>query len=382
MARAAAHEPADEAGSLNDEDKAERYRRYDVDVTAFSLCGLPEPLATTFVTVSPRTCRPRHVAWPIMASPRGFLVVLWVGLAVAFTGCTRDGGHGGSSVTRDGSEARPLMVMLIPADGGTEDGTKEDFLPLFNAVTRSKGVHFDVRVGQSYGAVVEAMASDLVDVGFFGAVSYLQAKKRAGAELLAVSVENGSSVYYAGIFARSDSSLKTLQDLKGKSLALGDPGSTSSFAYPLAMLLEAGIDPVKDLSKVVLAGSHVNSLTACAEGHVDGAAASFVSLEKAVDDKKLGPDALRPLARSDAIPNPPLAMASRLPAQLKAQLRDGFAHVHETPGVTPDMIRGYGGKKVDRYDTAYPESEFLKAAAKLEKVDAIRDEVLKKASER
>jgi len=46
------------------------------------------------------------------------------------------------------------------------------------------------------------------------------------------------------------------------------------------------------------------------------------------------------------------------------------------------MIRGYGGKKVDRYDTAYPEAEFMKAAAKLEKVDAIRPEILKKAGER
>src|ERR1700744_3513487 len=88
---------------------------------------------------------------------------------------------------RDGSVERPLEVMLIPADGGTEDGTKKDFLPLFEAVTRTQGLHFDVHVGQSYGAVVEAMANGQVDVGFFGAVSYLQAKKRAGAELLAVS---------------------------------------------------------------------------------------------------------------------------------------------------------------------------------------------------
>lgn len=46
------------------------------------------------------------------------------------------------------------------------------------------------------------------------------------------------------------------------------------------------------------------------------------------------------------------------------------------------MIRGYGGKKVERYDTAYPESEFMKVAEKLEKIDAIRDALLKKASAR
>ncbi len=309
---------------------------------------------------------------------RAFLLV---SAAIGVAACQRHEESRGSPA-RDGSAAHPLSVMLIPADGGTEDGTKKDFLPLFDAVTRTKGVHFDVRVGQSYGAVVEAMAAGQVDVGFFGAVSYLQAKKRAGAELLAVSVENGSTTYYSGIFVQAGSPAKSLADLKGKSLALGDPNSTSSFAYPLVMLLDAGVDPVKDLSRIFLAGSHVTSLAACSEGRVDAAAASFVSFEKAVGDGKIPSDKLRPVARSEAIPNPPLAMSSRLAEGLKAKLRDGFAHVHEAPGITPDMVRGYGGKKVDRYDTAYSEAEFMKAAEKLARVDAIRDEVLKKASQR
>jgi phosphonate transport system substrate-binding protein len=290
--------------------------------------------------------------------------------------------QGGASAKwlRDGSQARPLQVMLIPADGGTEDGTKSDFLPLFNAIAKTQGLHFDVRVGQSYGAVVEAMANGQVDIGFFGAVSYLQAKKRAGAELLAVSVENRSSTYFAGIFVGKEAPMQSLADLKGKTLAVGDPGSTSSFAYPLAMLLEAGVDPVKDLAKIVFAGSHVNALAACGEGHVDAGAASFLSLEKAVTEKKLAPDRLRPLAKSEPIPNPPLAMHPGLDAEVKKKLREGFATVHQAPGISPDQIRGYGGKKVDRYDVDYADAEFMKAAQKLEKVEAIRDAILKKAA--
>lgn len=271
--------------------------------------------------------------------------------------------------------------MLIPADGGTEDGTKGDFLPLFNAIGRTEGLHFDVRVGQSYGAVVEAMANGQVDVGWFGAVSYLQAKARAGAELLAVSVEHGSSTYFSGIFVPRDAPFSTLADLKGRSLAVGDPSSTSSFAYPLAMLIAAGIDPVKDLKKIAFAGSHVNALTACAEGHVDAGAASFNSLEKAVTEKKLAPDALRPLARSGPIPNPPLAMHPGLDADVKRRLREGFATVHKAPGITPDQVRGYGGMKVDRYDVDFPEAEFMKVAQALEGVEAIREAVLKKAGQ-
>jgi phosphonate transport system substrate-binding protein len=271
--------------------------------------------------------------------------------------------------------------MLIPADGGTEGGTKADFLPLFNAITETQGLFFDVRVGQSYSAVVEAMANGQVDVGWFGAVSYLQAKKRAGAELLAVGVEHGSSTYFSGIFVRTDSPLHSIADLRGKAMAVGDPSSTSSFAFPLVMLLEAGIDPVKDLGKIVFAGSHVNSLAACAEGRVDAGAASFNSFEKAVTEKKIAADALRPLAKSDPIPNPPLAMHPGLDPETKKKLREGFGSVHKAPGIMPDQVRGYGGARVDRYDVDYPEAEFMKIAERLEKLDAIRDAVLKKAGQ-
>jgi phosphonate transport system substrate-binding protein len=147
------------------------------------------------------------------------------------------------------------------------------------------------------------------------------------------------------------------------------------------MILDAGLDPARDLSKIVLAGSHVASLTACAEGRVDAAAASFLSMEKAVNEKKLAADALRPLAKSEPIPNPPLALAGRLPAEIKKKLKEAFGHVHEAPGITPEMIRGYGGVKVDRYDASYAEAEFLKAAEKLARIDGIKADVLKKASQ-
>ena len=47
-------------------------------------------------------------------------------------------------------------------------------------------------------------------------------------------------------------------------------------------------------------------------------------------------------------------------ASLKAQLKQSFGEVHKEAGVAPEMIRGYGGKKVDRYDTAITEEEFAK----------------------
>lgn len=329
-----------------------------------------------------------------MKTLRIWSLLLVATLALAASGCGDSDGQEGKkddkkgddaaaqAWPRDGSKEKPLMVMLIPADGGTEEGTIKDFQPVFNAITRAYDINFVIKVGQSYGAVVQAMANDQVDVAFHGPVSYVQTRERGAAQLLAVSVDKGSSVYYSGIFVPKDSPVKTLADLKGKSVAVGDSSSASSFTFPLAMIKDAGVDPVQDLSKIVMTGSHVNSLKAVAEGKTDAGCASFDSLEKAINQGQIAADALRPLQKSEPIPNPPIAMHTKLPDALKTKLKDAFTNVHKAEGVTPEMIRGYGGKKVDRYDTEYSEDEFMKAAAKLDMIEKIKAEILAKAGER
>ncbi len=287
------------------------------------------------------------------------------------------------SARADGTSDRPLRVMLIPADGGTEQGTIADFEPIFAAITREYGLHFKIRVGQNYNAVVEGMANEKVDIAFFGPVTYLQARERGVAELLAVAVKQGQSVYYSGIFARASDELQELTDLRGKRVAFGDINSTSSFNFPVAMLIEAGIDPVQDLQEVHLMDSHASALATLVAGKVDAAAASYVSFEKAVENGQADPTKFRPLAKSDPIPNPPLAMHVELDAELKQTLRQALAHVHEAEGVTPEMIRGYGGKKVDRYDTEYSDEEFDRAMSRLSAVtEALKAEMLKKSAEK
>lgn len=279
--------------------------------------------------------------------------------------------------------ARAIDVLLIPADGGTESGTLADYQPLFNAVGSATGLNFELKVAQSYGAVVQAMCDGSADVAFVGPVTYIQAEERGCAELLAVARENGQSIYYAGLFARKDSALRTLADLRGKSVAFGDVNSASSFTYQIAMLLEAGIDPVKDLGALRLTGTHANSLAAVVEQRVDAAALSFDSYEKAVRSGVLGAQALRVIARSEAIPYPPLVMNTALPAELKAQLRTALGDVAKLPGIRPEMIRGYGGRQVDGYDTGFSHDRFASAAGKMALLnDELRGEILMKAAER
>jgi len=334
------------------------------------------------------TVNRERTLWHLIAISMGLLVAGCSGESLQLHGTSGLVGSTGSEANSakhalpDGSPRHPLRVMLVPADGGTEDGTRADFEPIFDAISRAYQLKFEIHVGHSYNAVIEAMANDQVDVAFFGAVSYDLARRRGVAQLLAVEERNGESVYYSGIFCRADSTFKTLTDLKGKTVAFGDIHSTSSFNYPVAMLIKAGVDPGADLSGVYLAGSHANSLQALAAGKVDAACASYVSFEKAVQAGKLDPKMIRPLAKSDPIPSPPIAMHVKLDDSVKARLKDAFRTIHQHEGIRPEMLRGYGGKQVDRYNADFSEEQFAEAIAVLQSVaDNVKEGIRRKASE-
>ncbi|MBW9259428.1 MAG: phosphate/phosphite/phosphonate ABC transporter substrate-binding protein [Candidatus Thiodiazotropha sp. (ex. Lucinisca nassula)] len=280
----------------------------------------------------------------------------------------------------DGTKENPLRVLMIPADTGTNDIT-QDYAPVFNGITKHYGIHFKLSAGESYAAVVEGMCNDQADIAWYGAVTYGQANEKCGVDLLAVDVKKGDASYYSGIFVAKDSGIDTISDLKGKGVAFGSPNSTSSFNFPVAMLIAGEIDPVKDLSKVIIAGSHSASLAALAEGKVDAAAASYNSFGKAVKKGAIDPAKFKPLVKSQPIPNPPLAMNKGISDNLKAKLRKAFSEIHTK--IAADKIRGYGGKKVDRYDTQFEEQKIFEALEKLAAVTKqVKAEMIDKAGQR
>lgn len=280
----------------------------------------------------------------------------------------------------DGSAKNPLRVLMVPADTGTNDITA-DYAPVFNGITEHYGIHFDIRAGASYAAVVEGMCNDQADIAWYGAVTFGQANDLCGVDLLAVDVKKGDASYYSGIFVAKDSGIEKISDLKGKSVAFGSPNSTSSFNFPVAMLIAGDVDPVKDLSKVIIAGSHSASLAALAEGKVDAAAASYNSFGKSVKKGAIDPAKFKPLAKSQPIPNPPLAMNKGLSDALKANIRKAFSEIHTK--IDPSKIRGYGGKKVDSYDTNFDVQKIFDALGKLSAVTPeVKAEMIDKAGQR
>lgn len=288
-----------------------------------------------------------------------------------------------AAAQNDGSAEKPLRVILVPADGGTEDGTKKDFQPIFDAIAKFYNLKFDIKVGQSYGAVVEAMCSGAADIAWYGPASYLQAHGRGCADLLALAVKHDQSIYYSGIFARKEANINSIADLKGKKIALGDVNSTSSFNVPVAMMLANGVNPAKDAAVINMAGSHANVLKALAEGLVDAGGASFDSFEKAVNQKAIDPSKIKVVVKSEPIPYPPLAVHPEVSKELKSKLKFAFSNIANMPGITKDQIRGYGGGKVDGYTVVVSEKDMAAAGKMFELVtDQVKTDIMNKAGKR
>jgi phosphonate transport system substrate-binding protein len=273
------------------------------------------------------------------------------------------------------------MILLLPAENQSAGSVLGGMKPAFDAITKSTGLHFDARASDSYASTVEGMVTRRGDIAYLGPYTYIQARKQGAAELLAVSVRSGRSTYTGAIFVHTDSGINSIRDLKGHSVAFGDVNSTSSFNYQCAMMLQTGIDPSRDLSKIYLTGSHANSIAALAAGKVDACCADLQSFELAVKNGRIDPAHIKIIAKTDPIPGSPIVMHPSLPAKLKATLRQAFADLAHNPNLGPNGLHGEDGSPLDRFDTTITDADYDKVVKFTSTVtDELKAAMLQKAA--
>lgn len=216
-------------------------------------------------------------------------------------------------------ETPPLVLAFIPQEN------PEKLLGDIEIITQylKKELGFPVKgfVTQDHAAAVEALRNKEADVSFMGALPYILAHHHAGAEVILAEVYRGSPRYYGRIFVRKDSGIKTLQDLRGKSIAFADPISESGYMYPLEIfvqsgLLERGADPQTFFGTVYFAGGYQQAIQAVANGYVDAAGVSqFAELLLTPDQM---PEVVW-IAQSEPIPSHAVIARKDLdPARIKA----------------------------------------------------------------
>ncbi|KQP41404.1 phosphonate ABC transporter substrate-binding protein [Methylobacterium sp. Leaf104] len=242
------------------------------------------------------------------------------------------------AAAQDWKAAYPeLTLAVIPAENAS--GTADRYAPMTAYLSKTLGVPVKLRIANDYAAVIESQRAGNAQLAFYGPASF------ARAVMTGVKIEpivnqrhdNGASGYYSVIYVRADSPYRTIEDLKGKNLALVDPNSTSGNQAPRFFLHKAGHPVDTVFGKTVYAGSHENAVLALVQGTVDAAANLYNSdtdtmvtrmatkgMLKKPDGTAMGQSDFRVVFKSDFLPEGPFAMLASLPDDLKAKIRDAL----------------------------------------------------------
>lgn len=180
---------------------------------------------------------------------------------------------------------RPVLrVSAIPDEAPTE--LQRKFKPLGDYLSRSLSMDVRFVPVTDYAGAVEGLAGGHLDLVWLGGFTFVQARRRTGNAVPLVQREEDAA-FHSKFIARVGSGIHSLRDLKGRTFAFGSVSSTSGHLMPRYYLLQAGIDPDKDLSRYAFTGAHDATAMWVESGKVDAGALNESVWQKLVEEKRI-----------------------------------------------------------------------------------------------
>jgi len=217
-----------------------------------------------------------------------------------------------------------------------------------------------------YNGVIQGLLGGTIDIASMGASSYaaiVLQDPEAVDPILTTAGADGSTGYYSLLVARKDKGFTKLADLKGKKLGFADPDSTSGYLVPnVSLPADIGGPVAEFFGETGFGGGHENLVLGVLDGTWD-AGTTFGSgvgewaegyttgnLHTMVEKGILDTDDIVELWRSPQIPNGPLMVSNKVPAELKDKIEAFFL---ELPTKDLACFQGFTGGE----NTAYVKVE-------------------------
>ena len=274
-----------------------------------------------------------------------------------------------------GSADNPIVITFVPSgDTGkiTTAGTA-----IAECLSEMTGLNFEMEVGTSFAASIEAMGAEKAQVGFLNTFSALLAGAKYGVTPSLVAIRRYATneldpdnalgdelqpFYKAQFIANVDSGISSFADLKGKTFCFVDPNSTSGYIIPRIILAANGINPDVDFAATQNAGSHPNVAIAVYQGDCD-AGVTFINVltDTSADLQATYPDItdkVKVFAVSDRIPNDGMQFIQSLDPELKSVIVEGMMAMAEDPGGKAVLKSLYNYDAFQEVDPAFY-SDFL-----------------------
>lgn len=155
----------------------------------------------------------------------------------------------------------------------------------FKAWLNKKGLPFEYILYNTYDRQISELLLGHIDAAWNDPGGWIRSQRTAEAEgrkAVALIMRDADFDVSSVLAVRADSKYKSLADLKGATIAVGNPNSVESTMLPVLALKEAGLEPARDYKLLVCGSSdqgyrpwimdgEVAAAKAVAEGKADAA---------------------------------------------------------------------------------------------------------------
>lgn len=261
-----------------------------------------------------------------------------------------------------------ITFSIIPTEETIQELTI--YKPVIDYLSQMTGKKVEFYMPTSYATVVEAMIGKWVDVAVHGPYSYVIANsKDPDIQVFATYAKKPGHIqeegpgYKAALVTKKGSKFTTVESLKGATIGLTDPASTSGNLVPRVVFTKVINMPLeKYFSKVVYTGGHDLSTMAVYEGKVDAAFVATHRFDNVIERGMVKKEDFNYLWFSPAIPQDPFTYRGSLCPELKSKIQETFLTLHEQPSCAPFLKNVNSNKFVKMTSADYDVIRDLKKA--------------------
>ena len=236
-----------------------------------------------------------------------------------------------------------MGVGLFQPDKEKNDAT---YRPLAEYLGKKIGREVKLFTVDSWEALAKSLASGETDIALMGPWGYVLAHHTADAQVIATILYDGKPEYFAITVTNPKSGINSIQDLKGKTFAFGDKGSTSGYLIPLFNFQKLGIDPDTYFSKVIYT-KHQAIEIQVTRGELDAGADYNRNRNAMIEQGLIKAEDSKIIWQSDPLPNDAFAVSADLfkDKMLMKQLQEALstigAELKQTPNLLPAHYTGF-----------------------------------------
>ncbi|WP_341907561.1 phosphate/phosphite/phosphonate ABC transporter substrate-binding protein [Polaromonas sp. YR568] len=261
----------------------------------------------------------------------------------------------GTAQAQQAQQARqaPLQlgVGLFQPDKEKNDAT---YKPLADYLASQLQRPVQLRTVDSWEGLAKSLANGETDMALMGPWGYVLANHEAGAEVVSTILYDGKPEYFAIIVTHPKSGINTLADLKGKTFAFGDKGSTSGYLIPRHHFMTLGINPDTYFSKVLYT-KHQAIETQVTQGLLDAGADYNRNRNAMIEQGLIKAEQSKIIWQSAPLPNDAFAVSKTLAADkaFVARLQQALAGVGAALKSQPRLLPANYTGFVTRDNTFY-----------------------------